>query len=721
MDSITLGAAKSYTTSVLTGVATHALDGNVLHLTFTDGTTCDITFQEPTDGKSISNVNINTDGNLICTMSDGSEIDAGHLPSEVANNITYTNDSLTDVTNVNDALDELIVKIDSIATDGESNIIESVSVNGTEITPDENKNIAITIPIKISDLTNDEEFIKNTVSNLTNYYSKNELYNQTEIDALVGNINKLTAEIVTELPTTDISTSTIYLIQVDDSTVYTQHMYINGEWSNLGSTSVDMSNVYTKTATDALLLQKVDVIDGKGLSKNDFTDLYKADVDSNTTARHTHANSSILNAATASYTTEEKAKLEGLENVTVDTVLSNTSTNPITNKAVKNGLDGKADLVHAHSEYVHENQNEIDKIGEDEDGNMTYNGLPISSSGSSGTGDLNVIESISVNGTNVAPDADKNVDIVIPEVESSETNGNIKINDMETTVYDDSSVIVDIASLNERSVVGSEGHSAEITLSSPIDTGSVVVDMIVPFDTITSNNGITLDTTNHTIALTAGIKYLISVDAYTSIANSRVVIELVDSNNNRISTACCSYNTSQIPSYSSPVIYTPTEDILVHAKILIANGNPNLNNEQTKIVITEIARTYIKDPIEYAQDHEVEEVIFTSETPVTSGEVTFTNDYTQFDYLYFESSSEHATTSNQVRVDILQTSTSTQRETLHGYDANYLDIYHMSNTSIAIASSSIYGITRVIGVKSKNPVLYNYTSNLVGFSKNYVI
>lgn len=43
------------------------------------------------------------------------------------------------------------------------------------------------IPTKTSDLTNDSEFIDNSVSNLTNYYLKSETYSQTEINNLLNN------------------------------------------------------------------------------------------------------------------------------------------------------------------------------------------------------------------------------------------------------------------------------------------------------------------------------------------------------------------------------------------------------------------------------------------------------------------------------------------------------------------------------------------------------
>lgn len=47
------------------------------------------------------------------------------------------------------------------------------------------------IPTKTSDLTNDSGFITNTVDNLANYYKKSETYTQTEVNALIQNINAI--------------------------------------------------------------------------------------------------------------------------------------------------------------------------------------------------------------------------------------------------------------------------------------------------------------------------------------------------------------------------------------------------------------------------------------------------------------------------------------------------------------------------------------------------
>ena len=48
---------------------------------------------------------------------------------------------------------------------------------------------------------------------MLNYYKKSDTYSKEEIAELIGNINKLTSEIVESLPTENISTSTIYLIK----------------------------------------------------------------------------------------------------------------------------------------------------------------------------------------------------------------------------------------------------------------------------------------------------------------------------------------------------------------------------------------------------------------------------------------------------------------------------------------------------------------------------
>lgn len=59
-------------------------------------------------------------------------------------------------------LDTLSDRVDDIVAEGgEPNTIESISVNGTTVTPDANKNVALTTPTSTSDLTNDGDGTSN--------------------------------------------------------------------------------------------------------------------------------------------------------------------------------------------------------------------------------------------------------------------------------------------------------------------------------------------------------------------------------------------------------------------------------------------------------------------------------------------------------------------------------------------------------------------------------
>lgn len=135
--------------------------------------------------------------------------------------------------------------------------INGVTLSGNKTTSD----LGITIPTKVSDLTNDTGFITNTTNNLTNYYTKTNTYTKTEVDQLIGAISTLNIEIVQTLPSTG-STSTIYLVPKTASTNdnYDEYIYVSNSWEHIGSTEVDLSNYYTKTQVDNLLDGKQDTL-----------------------------------------------------------------------------------------------------------------------------------------------------------------------------------------------------------------------------------------------------------------------------------------------------------------------------------------------------------------------------------------------------------------------------------------------------------------------------
>lgn len=151
----------------------------------------------------------------------------------------------------NDFTTEEKDKLGGIESGAQKNIIEGISVNGQTQTPT-SKVVDITVPTKVSDLINDSEFIDKTVSNLANYYLKSETYTKEQVNELVGAISTLDVLVVESLPTTNISTTTIYLVaktDTDTNDVYDEYIYVAStkKWEMIGNTIIDLSNYLTKT------------------------------------------------------------------------------------------------------------------------------------------------------------------------------------------------------------------------------------------------------------------------------------------------------------------------------------------------------------------------------------------------------------------------------------------------------------------------------------------
>lgn len=108
---------------------------------------------------------------------------------------------------------------------------------------------------------------------MTNYYTKQETYNKQEVDDLIGDIEGISIEVVSALPSTGQS-NIIYLVQrAAPATGYDEYVWVesSSQFELIGSTDVDLSGYYTKTEVDDLLDDKVDKVSGKGLSTNDYT------------------------------------------------------------------------------------------------------------------------------------------------------------------------------------------------------------------------------------------------------------------------------------------------------------------------------------------------------------------------------------------------------------------------------------------------------------------
>lgn len=80
----------------------------------------------------------------------------------------------------------------------------------------------------------------------------NDRYTKEETNELVSKIPKFTIEVVTSLPTENISTTTVYLktgSKSDHDNIYDEYIYVKSKWELLGSQTVDLSGYVT---TDAL-------------------------------------------------------------------------------------------------------------------------------------------------------------------------------------------------------------------------------------------------------------------------------------------------------------------------------------------------------------------------------------------------------------------------------------------------------------------------------------
>lgn len=141
------------------------------------------------------------------------------------------------------------------------------------------------IPSKTSELQNDSNFatkdelpdtsgfITNAVNNLVNYYLKEETYTKQEVVALINQITTINFKVVDELPGSGES-NLIYLVKKEGSgdDVHDEYIWVEGKWEKIGSTTVDLTNYYTKTDADGRFALKTSIADM--LTKTEANSIY---------------------------------------------------------------------------------------------------------------------------------------------------------------------------------------------------------------------------------------------------------------------------------------------------------------------------------------------------------------------------------------------------------------------------------------------------------------
>lgn len=127
------------------------------------------------------------------------------------------------------------------------------------------KNESDTRMEEIFEMMVDEGALDNYVTNQVFDYQINYLENSLNKKIADLNVEKLNIKIVNTLPTENISTTTIYLINSitpESGNVYDEYVYVNNNWEKIGSMNFISSDYYTKTESDVKFLEKTSINTG---------------------------------------------------------------------------------------------------------------------------------------------------------------------------------------------------------------------------------------------------------------------------------------------------------------------------------------------------------------------------------------------------------------------------------------------------------------------------
>ena len=111
----------------------------------------------------------------------------------------------------------------------------------------------------------------NSITPLTSHQSLSNYYTKSEVNSQISSIPKFAIAVVTDLPTGNISDTTIYLKKTgsDTQNLYTEYIYVNSKWEQLGTQKLDLSGYLTKTdASNTYLGKYATAVSANKLSSN---------------------------------------------------------------------------------------------------------------------------------------------------------------------------------------------------------------------------------------------------------------------------------------------------------------------------------------------------------------------------------------------------------------------------------------------------------------------
>lgn len=189
----------------------------------------------------------------------------------------------------------------------------------------------ITVAQLVNSMTADSEGLLKAyiVAQIVNDSTVKNKADKKYVDELISSLTLLDVKKVDVLPTTDISTSTIYLVPSEHpqtQNVYDEYMYIGSDWEHIGTTDIDLSDYLKKTrkiagmeltsdiTTQALLSALAEYETFGATIANTWLNMYESsfkstieatinsnkNVSANTEVRHSHNNKDILDKLTES-------------------------------------------------------------------------------------------------------------------------------------------------------------------------------------------------------------------------------------------------------------------------------------------------------------------------------------------------------------------------------------------------------------------------------------
>lgn len=105
------------------------------------------------------------------------------------------------------------------------------------------------IPTKLSQLTNDCDFVNSMTQSLAYYYRSSQLYTKEEVDEKISAIPKFGILVVNSLPTENISETTIYILKEKETGTNkcSEWIYVDNSWEKLGDIDIDLSDYVSRS------------------------------------------------------------------------------------------------------------------------------------------------------------------------------------------------------------------------------------------------------------------------------------------------------------------------------------------------------------------------------------------------------------------------------------------------------------------------------------------